>query len=47
MALVIGNVIIIERENGHLANLRIGDIVEMSRRILESKEFTPFLDVLK
>lgn len=40
---IIGNVILIKRDTGELADLRLGDIIEISRRVAGCKEMKSFL----
>ncbi len=47
MAIIVGNILYVKKENGQLNNLRVGDVAEMSKRIRESKEFAPFLKLTK
>lgn len=47
VAVIVRNVILIMRDNGQLNSLRLGDVAEISQRIRDSKEFAPFLELLK
>jgi hypothetical protein len=44
---ITGNVMLCKRDNGELKNMKIGDIFEISKRIVSSKEFAPFLDLTR
>ena len=44
---VTGNVLLYKRDSGQLRNTKIGDIFEISKRIVASKEFAPFVDSFK
>jgi hypothetical protein len=41
---VTGNVMLYKRDSGQLTNTKIGDIFEISKRIVASKEFAPFVN---
>lgn len=40
---ITGNVLLTKRDNGELKELRIGDILEIAKRIATAKEFAPFM----
>lgn len=44
---ITGNVLLNKRDSGELKNMRIGDIIEISKRITLSKEFMPFINAIK
>jgi len=44
---VTGNVMLYKRDSGQLRNTKIGDIFEISKRIVVSKEFAPFANSFK
>ena len=44
---ITGNVLLYKRDSGELKNMKIGDIFEISKRIVSAKEFAPFLDAMK
>lgn len=44
---LVGNILLYKRDSGQLKDTRIGDIFEISKRIINSKEFAPFVSSFK
>ena len=44
---LVGNILLYKRDSGQLKDTKIGDIFEISKRIINSKEFAPFVDSFK
>ncbi len=45
--LLFGNIFLYTMDSGHLKDMKIGDLFEISKRIAASKEFAPFLNSFK
>jgi predicted transport protein len=44
---LVGNILLYKRDSGQLKDTKIGDIFEIAKRIINYKEFAPFVDSFK